>query len=195
MQDIILASQSPRRKQLLEWAEIPFEVIVKHTDENYPSELSMPEIAMHIARNKALAVKEFIKDAYHGELSDKTILAADTIVVLDDLVIGKPEDRADAIQILQKLSGKQHKVITGVVILHAGGEIAFADITKVLFHRLTNEQIEFYVDKYQPYDKAGAYAIQEWIGVVGIKSVKGDFYNVMGLPVSRVVQALHTINL
>ncbi len=195
MQDIILASQSPRRKQLLEWAEIPFEVIVKHTDENYPSELSMPEIAMHIARNKALAVKEFIKDAYHGELSDKTILAADTIVVLDDLVIGKPEDRADAIQILQKLSGKQHKVITGVVILHAGGEIAFADITEVLFHRLTNEQIEFYVDKYQPYDKAGAYAIQEWIGVVGIKSVKGDFYNVMGLPVSRVVQALHTINL
>ncbi len=195
MQDIILASQSPRRKQLLEWAEIPFEVIVKHTDENYPSELSMPEIAMHIAHNKAMAVKEFIKDAYHGELSDKTILAADTIVVLDDLVIGKPEDRADAIQILQKLSGKQHKVITGVVILHAGGEIAFADITKVLFHRLTNEQIEFYVDKYQPYDKAGAYAIQEWIGVVGIKSVKGDFYNVMGLPVSRVVQALHTINL
>ena len=194
MQDIILASQSPRRKQLLEWAEVPFEVIVKHTDETYPPELSKSEIAIHIARNKALAVKEFVKNSYHGELSGKTILAADTIVVLGDDEIGKPENRNDAIQILQKLSGKQHKVITGVVLLHSGGEIAFADITEVSFHTITLEQIEFYVDKYQPYDKAGAYAIQEWIGVVGIESVKGDFYNVMGLPVSRVVQALYTIN-
>ena len=194
MQDIILASQSPRRKQLLEWAEVPFEVIVKHTDESYPSELSKPEIAIHIARNKALAVKAFVKNSYHGELSGKTILAADTIVVLGEDVIGKPENRNNAIQILQKLSGKQHQVITGVVIVHAGGEIAFADITEVSFHTLSLEQIEFYVDKYQPYDKAGAYAIQEWIGVVGIESVKGDFYNVMGLPVSRVVQALYTIN-
>jgi septum formation protein len=93
------------------------------------------------------------------------------------------------------LAGKQHKVITGVVILHGKEETAFADITEVSFHPLTEEQVIFYVDKYQPYDKAGAYAIQEWIGVVGIKSINGDFYNVMGLPVSRVVQALHTINL
>ena len=195
MQDIILASQSPRRKQLLEWAEIPFEVLVKHTDENFPTELSMPDIAVHIARNKALAVKDFVRESFHGELAHKTILAADTIVVLGNRVIGKPEDRADAIRILQSLSGKQHQVITGVVILHPAGEIVFADITEVSFHPLTNEQIEFYVDKYQPYDKAGAYAIQEWIGVTGIKSVSGDFYNVMGLPVSRVVQALYTINL
>ncbi len=193
MQDIILASQSPRRKMLLEWAEISFEVIVKHTDESYPEGLGLSEIAIHIARNKALAVKTYVQDSFHGEYAKKTILAADTIVVLENKVIGKPEDRNDAINILRSLSGKQHLVVTGVVILAASGEMAFADTTEVSFHSLTDEQIEFYVDKYQPYDKAGAYAIQEWIGVVGIKSVKGDFYNVMGLPVSRVVQALASL--
>jgi septum formation protein len=106
-------------------------------------------------------------------------------------VIGKPKDRADAIRILAKLSGQKHQVITGVVIVHKDKEIAFADITEVEFYNLTEAQISFYVDKYQPYDKAGAYAIQEWIGVVGIKSINGDFYNVMGLPVSKVVQALN----
>ena len=180
---IILASQSPRRKQLLEWAEIPFEIIIQSTDESYPNNLSVEEIAIHIARNKALAVLQVTQ-------ANIPVLAADTIVVLNSEVIGKPVNRADAIDILNKLSGQQHTVITGVVIRHGEKEIAFADATEVEFHQLTLEQIEFYVDKYQPYDKAGAYAIQEWIGVVGIKSVKGDFYNVMGLPVSRVVQAL-----
>ncbi len=194
MQEIILASQSPRRKLLLEWAEVPFDVIVKHTDEDFPPGLSFSEAAIYIARQKALAVHAHVKTAYQGRLADKTILAADTVVVLDEAIIGKPADRADAIRILQSLSGKEHKVITGVVLLHTGGEIAFADITEVSFHKLTDEQIEYYVDKYEPYDKAGAYAIQEWIGVVGIRSVKGDFYNVMGLPVSRVIQALDTIN-
>ena len=194
MQSIILASQSPRRKLLLEWAEILFDVIIKSTNEDYPSGLSLTETAIHIARNKALAVQQEIQIAFHAQHREKTILAADTIVVLDNVLIGKPKDRADAINILQSLSGKVHQVITGVVLLHNKTEMAFADTTEVSFHPLTNDQIEFYVDKYQPYDKAGAYAIQEWIGVVGIKSVKGDFYNVMGLPVSRVVQALHTIN-
>ena len=180
---IILASQSPRRKQLLEWAEIPFEIIIQSTDESYPPNLSVEEIAIHIARNKALAVLQATQATI-------PVLAADTIVVLNNEVIGKPVNRADAIAILNKLSGKQHMVITGVVIRHVEKEIAFADATEVEFHPLTLEQIVFYVDKYQPYDKAGAYAIQEWIGVIGIKSVKGDFYNVMGLPVSRVVQAL-----
>ena len=180
---IILASQSPRRKQLLEWAEIPFEIIIQSTDESYPPNLSVEEIAIYIARNKALAVLEATQATI-------PVLAADTIVVLNNEVIGKPVNRADAIAILNKLSGQQHMVITGVVIRHVEKEIAFADATEVEFHPLTLEQIEFYVDKYQPYDKAGAYAIQEWIGVIGIKSVKGDFYNVMGLPVSRVVQAL-----
>ncbi len=190
MQEIILASQSPRRKMLLEWAEVPFDVIVKHTDESYPVGLAHTKIAEHIAYNKAIAVRTYIKDAYHATHAGKTILAADTIVVLNGKVIGKPEDREDAITILRSLSGQQHQVITGVAILYAKGENIFSDVTDVTFHRLTDEQIEFYVDKYEPYDKAGAYAIQEWIGVTGIKSINGDFYNVMGLPVSRVVQAL-----
>ena len=193
MQDIILASQSPRRKMLLEWAEVPFEVIVKHSDENYPAGLSFADIAMHIAQNKAEAVREYVKGAFHHQQAGKTILAADTIVVLDGQVIGKPANRTEAIRTLHALSGKKHEVITGVAILHAGGITKFADTTAVRFHELSTEQIVFYVDKYEPYDKAGAYAIQEWIGVVGIESINGDFYNVMGLPVSRVVQKLASL--
>ena len=123
----------------------------------------------------------------------RVVLAADTIVVLENEIIGKPRDRDDALLILSKLSGRQHKVITGVVLLTAEVEKSFAETTMVKFHELTRQQIEFYVDSYKPYDKAGAYAIQEWIGVVGIQSVQGDFYNVMGLPVSRVVQALERL--
>jgi septum formation protein len=185
MSKIILASQSPRRKQLLEWAEIPFEIVVKPTDESYPSSLPAEEIAIHIARQKALGVQASM-------LPDTVVLAADTIVVLEDRIIGKPADREDAVAILSALSGRQHRVITGVVIRQGKEETAFADTTEVWFHELTLQQIGFYVDKYQPYDKAGAYAIQEWIGVVGIRSVQGDFYNVMGLPVSRVVKELQT---
>lgn len=183
---IILASGSPRRKQLLEWAEVPFEIVMKETDESYPSELTPDAIAIHIARNKALAVLPMVA-------ADAVILAADTIVVLNNRIIGKPKSRQDAITTLQDLSGSKHAVVTGVVIRQGEKEIAFADATDVFFHELTNEQIEFYIDKYQPFDKAGAYAIQEWIGVVGIKSVKGDFYNVMGLPVSRVVKELNML--
>ena len=186
MQKIILASQSPRRKQLLEWAEVPFEIIVADTDESYPENLSAEAIAVHIARNKAIAIKQSNNIAI-------PILAADTIVVLQNEIIGKPKSREDAVGILSRLAGNHHKVITGVVILNGEKEISFADVTDVEFHPLTKTQIEFYVDKYKPYDKAGAYAIQEWIGVVGIKSISGDFYNVMGLPVSRVVQAVSTL--
>ncbi len=193
MKDFILASQSPRRKQLLEWAEMSFEIIVKSTDEDFPAELPIDEIPIYIARQKAIAVKENIQTAYHQVYAKKPILAADTVVVLEGKIIGKPVDRKQAIEILSSLSGKTHHVITGVVILHEVGEIAFSDITEVVFNSITLEQIEYYVDQYEPYDKAGAYAIQEWIGVIGIKSVKGDFYNVMGLPISRVVQALQKI--
>ncbi len=183
---IILASQSPRRKQLLQWAEIDFEVIVQETEETFPKTLSVTEIPIHIAREKAFAVEEIVG-------KEKVIVAADTVVVLNDEIIGKPTNRQDAIEILTKLSGNHHQVITGVVILNGLQEVAFADVTDVEFHSLTTKQIEFYVDKYKPYDKAGAYAIQEWIGVVGIKAIKGDFYNVMGLPVSRVVQTLQKL--
>ena len=183
MERIVLASQSPRRKQLLEWAEVEFDVIVRQTDESFPSDMPVDEVPVHIARNKGKAVQE--------ELShERIILAADTIVVLKNKIIGKPRDRTDAISILQALSGKLHLVITGVVLLKGGREVAIADTTEVNFHQLTLNQIEYYVDKYKPYDKAGAYAIQEWIGVIGIRNISGDFYNVMGLPVSRVVREL-----
>lgn len=183
MNKIILASQSPRRKQLLEWAEIPFEIAVQHTDERFPPGLEPEQIPVYIARNKALSVQA-------TRNNDEVILAADTIVVLGDNIIGKPVHREDAISMLLALSGEKHRVITGVVIRKGENEIAFSDITEVEFHDVTAKEIEFYVEKYKPYDKAGAYAIQEWIGVVGIKSIHGDFYNVMGLPVSRVVMEL-----
>lgn len=187
MPRIVLASQSPRRKQLLEWAEIVFDVVVKETDESYPLHLAVEEVAVHIARNKALAVQQSLSD-------DSIIVAADTIVVLGDRIIGKPKHMDEALEILSALSGQKHLVITGVVILKDQKETAFSDITEVYFHELSQEQITYYINKYRPYDKAGAYAIQEWIGVTGIKSILGDFYNVMGLPVSRVVHALNIIN-
>lgn len=186
MQKIILASQSPRRKQLLQWAEVPFEVIIKETDETYPTHLTPAEVAIHIAKNKGSVIKLLKGDSV-------PILSADTIVVLNKKVIGKPTDREDAIKILSTLSGEKHCVITGVCIFFNNKEIVFSDITEVEFHDLSMEQIIFYVDNYKPYDKAGAYAIQEWIGVIGIKSINGDFYNVMGLPVSRVIKELNRL--
>lgn len=183
MKKIILASQSPRRKQLLEWAELPFEIDTEPTAEDFPPGMDPAAVAVHIARNKALAVKKKRAD-------DEIILAADTIVVLNDHIIGKPVHREDAVSMLMALSGETHRVITGVVLLQGSKEISFYDETEVDFYELSTGQIEFYTEKYKPYDKAGAYAIQEWIGVIGIRSIRGDFYNVMGLPVSRVVRAI-----
>ncbi|KAF0242502.1 MAG: Maf family nucleotide pyrophosphatase [Sediminibacterium sp.] len=193
MKEIILASQSPRRKQLLEWAEIPFSIVVKSTDESFSPSLDVTEVPIFIALEKALAVSEYLKKE-NKFIQDQIILAADTIVVLGNTVINKPVDRADAIAILNSLSGKEHRVITGVVMKKGEEEHSFSEVTNVTFHTLSQEQIEYYVDQYKPYDKAGAYAIQEWIGVIGIASIHGDFYNVMGLPVSRVVQLLNKLN-
>jgi septum formation protein len=194
MPSFILASQSPRRKTLLEWAEIPFEIIVSDIDESYPSSLAIEEVPVYIAKNKALAVKEMILST-KASLENQCIIAADTVVVLGQTIIGKPNNKQEAIESLLALSGQTHKVITGVVLLHHGQEISFSETTLVEFHALTAEQIEFYVDKYKPYDKAGGYAIQEWIGVVGIKKITGDFYNVMGLPVSKLVQIIKQLNI
>lgn len=182
MAQFILASQSPRRQQLLQWAEIDFEVLVHTTDESFPGHLTPAEAAQHIAREKGRAVLP--------KIAGRTVIAADTIVVLNNQIIGKPADRDEAIEILTRLSGATHTVITGVYISDGKREHLFYDETEVAFHALSREQILFYIDKYQPYDKAGAYAIQEWIGVVGIRRINGDFYNVMGLPVSRVVNIL-----
>jgi septum formation protein len=188
MNRIVLASGSPRRKTLLEWAEIDFEVITSDIDETFPPHLTPEEAAIFVAREKAIAVGAGEKFRALG--SDMPILAADTMVVLDGGIIGKPADRSDAIGILSRLSGRKHRVVTGVCIIRGDNEVSFADITEVDFHVIPPEGIAHYVDRYRPYDKAGAYAIQEWIGVIGIRSIHGDFYNVMGLPVSRVVSAL-----
>ena len=195
-QRIILASQSPRRRMLFEWAEVSFEIIVKHLDEIIPDGMPVEQVPVVIAKDKAMAVKKELTKWAEGRNSNSShlpIVAADTIVVLDNRIIGKPADREEAISFLSALSGQTHQVITGVAILTNEKEMLFADTTEVTFHPLTSEQIAYYVDKYKPYDKAGAYAIQEWIGVVGIKEIKGDFYNVMGLPVSRVLHALHQL--
>ena len=188
MASIILASQSPRRKMLLEWARVSFEVIVSETNEEFPASLSMQEVPIYIAHQKALAVKEKVEN---GNI--RCIVAADTIVVLGNEILGKPLNREHAIDSLLKLAGKTHQVITGVSILYQGETYSFRETTQVTFHPLTQQQIEFYVDEYKPYDKAGGYAIQEWIGVVGIQNIQGDFYNVMGLPVSRLMQQLQIL--
>jgi septum formation protein len=191
MSGYILASQSPRRKQLLAWADIEFDIIVSAAEEDFPSDMDVQEVPAYIAQKKAVAVQEKIKDEFPIH-QGKWIIAADTIVVLENEIIGKPVDRADAIAILQKLSGKTHRVITGVYLVNETESRYFSETTLVHFHPLTLAQIEYYVDQYQPYDKAGAYGIQDWIGVVGIQGIEGDFYNVMGLPVSKLLAYLPT---
>jgi septum formation protein len=193
MSGYILASQSPRRKQLLAWADIEFDIIVSAAAEDFPSNMDVQEVPVHIAQKKAIAVQEKIKNELPIH-QGKWIIAADTIVVLENEIIGKPNDRADAIAILQKLSGKTHRVITGVYLINGSESRFFSETTLVHFHPITLSQIEYYVDQYQPYDKAGAYGIQDWIGVVGIRGIEGDFYNVMGLPVSKLLGYLPTTN-
>jgi septum formation protein len=180
---IILASASPRRKQLLKQAEVPFEVLVSDCDESYPIEMPIAEVPVHIATQKVTAVRDQC-------LPGQTIIGADTIVVIDNTIVGKPTSSENAVAILEKLNGKTHQVITGVCVLKNDKLITFSDTTEVVFNTLTREQLEHYVFNYKPFDKAGAYAIQEWIGVVGIKKINGCFYNVMGLPVSKVLAVI-----
>jgi len=170
----------------MEWAEFSFDVLVSDADESYDPGVSPENIARSIAEKKTQAVM----DLKQIDLSNSIIVAADTIVVLEGEIIGKPVDRADAIGILRRLSGKKHQVITAVCVQDDQQRLVFHDTTHVSFHALSAEQIIHYVDQYKPYDKAGAYAIQEWIGVIGIQSIEGDFYNVMGLPISRLVHTL-----
>ncbi|MEL6673612.1 MAG: Maf family nucleotide pyrophosphatase [Bacteroidota bacterium] len=179
---VLLASQSPRRHELLTALGLEFEVLVRSVDEYYPENIHPRAVAVMISENKAKA---------YDDLSNKyLILTADTIVALDDEVIGKPKDEAEAIRTLQRLSGKTHQVITGVTLFHAGRFKSFAEETLVHFRKLSESEIGFYVEKYQPYDKAGAYGIQEWIGMIGISRIEGDYYNVMGLPVGKLYQEL-----
>jgi septum formation protein len=184
-QKIILASQSPRRKQLLEMAEYQFEILIADVDETNPPGMPGEEVPLFLARKKADAVLHLVSDA--------TVIAADTVVLLDHHILGKPTDAANAKAILRQLAGRMHKVVTGVCIRKGSKEIAFSTTTEVYFRPLTDAQIAHYVDNYKPFDKAGAYAIQEWIGVTGIEKINGDYYNVMGLPIGEVCIALASL--
>jgi septum formation protein len=191
MEHLILASQSPRRKQLLEQAELSFTIRTAHSDENFPADMEPEQAPLFIASNKAEAVFETLTEE---ERENAIIIAADTVVILEGKIIGKPTDAADAKNILRQLSGKVHKVVTGVVIFSKNKKEEISEVTEVHFLALSEAQIEHYVEKYKPLDKAGAYAIQEWIGLTGIKKIDGDFYNVMGLPVSKVLSKLSSWN-
>lgn len=184
MKKIILATNSPRRKKLLGGLGLDFEVrTLQDIDESYPSDLVGEDIPKYISKVKA--------DAYRKTMSeDELIITADTIVYADGEVLGKPADKVDAQRMLHKLSGKWHKVITGVSIVTAEKTVQFATTTEVQFTELTDKQIDFYIDNYHPYDKAGAYGIQEWIGYVGVTSLNGSYFNVMGLPVQRLYTEL-----
>lgn len=181
---IILGSNSPRRRELLAGLDLDFEVkVIPGLEEHYPTTLQPEEIPVFLAKQKAAA--------YIPTLPEKTLLiTADTIVWNRNEVIGKPKNREDAIQMLQSLSGHEHHVVTGVCLTTTEKQKAFSVISAVKFATLTDEEIGYYVDKYQPFDKAGAYGIQEWIGYVGVESINGSFYNVMGLPVQRLYQEL-----
>lgn len=179
-QNIILASASPRRIELLEEAGIEFEAIESGFEEQYPDELTTDQIPVFLSRGKALTVAQ--------DYPEDTILAADTVVVVGNKVLGKPKTKGEAIEMLSILSGRQHAVITGVTIYTPEKQISFAVTTKVWFRALEASEIEYYIDRYQPYDKAGAYGIQEWIGLIGILGIEGDYNNVVGLPVSTILQ-------
>ena len=180
---VILASGSPRRQELLRELGIPFEIILKQVDETYPEHLEKEQVALYLAEKKA--------SAYDAEvLTGKLVITADTIVCADNIILGKPEDFDDGVRMLKLLSGKRHEVITAVCIRSASGQTTFFDTTSVYFKNLTDEEIRFYMDKCKPYDKAGAYGIQEWIGLIGIERIDGSYYNVVGLPVRKVYEHL-----
>ena len=181
---ILLASQSPRRKELLSQLGISFETIILHgIDESYPKSISVEEVAEFISIKKSEAFASVIKD-------NELVITADTVVVCDNDVLGKPANYLDAIEMLKKLSGRIHKVITGVTISTKKKTRSFSVSTDVEFASITKEEIEYYVENYKPYDKAGAYGIQEWIGYIAVKGITGSFYNVMGLPVQRLYEEL-----
>lgn len=179
MHKIILASQSPRRRQLMEAAELSFDIVIADVDETNPPGMDGALVPEYLAKKKAAAIEKNAHDAI--------IVAADTVVLLDNEILNKPKDEADAISILKKLSGRIHKVVTGVCMQKGVQQVCFSTTTEVHFRDLDEAQIKHYVAEYKPYDKAGAYAIQEWIGMIGIEKIDGDYYNVMGLPIGEVV--------
>jgi len=175
---LILGSQSPRRKQLLEEIGLDFTVLPRPTDEYFPGNMHPRAVAVMISENKAKA---------YDDLSPANIvITADTVVAVDGKVLGKPQGEVDARDMLKLLSGRKHQVISGVTVFHKGKFSSFAELTEVNFRKLSDYEIGYYIEHFQPMDKAGAYGIQDWIGKIGITHIEGDYYNVMGLPVSRL---------
>lgn len=177
---IILASNSPRRRELLAGLGLPFEVkVLGGIDESYPSSLRSSEVAQYIAEKKA--------DAYRDVIGPREIIiTADTVVIVGDDILGKPADEADAERMLHEISGRTHQVTTGVCLLTSDRRQSFSVTTDVTFKELSDDEVRYYVSRYHPFDKAGAYGIQEWIGYIGVTSLRGSYYNVMGLPVQRI---------
>lgn len=183
---IILASNSPRRKELLAGLDLQFEVrVLQDIDESYPHDLPTLKIAEFISKKKADAYVETMAD-------DELVITADTVVILGDEVMGKPHDEADAKRMLGELSGRTHHVATGVTLSTKERQMSFSVVTDVTFKQLSADEIDYYVRTYHPMDKAGAYGIQEWIGYIGVTALKGSYFNVMGLPVQRIYEALKT---
>jgi septum formation protein len=180
---LILASRSPRRQQLLRELGLTFEVVVRDWPEEYPGHLRGKEIALYLALAKAETFQSEIKD-------NEIVITADTIVWCDNQVLDKPVDKKDAVRILREISGNTHQVITGVTLLSAVKHTSFCSLTKVTFSKLSDEEIDYYIDKCNPYDKAGAYGIQEWIGIAACSHIEGSYFNVMGLPVEQVYREL-----
>lgn len=180
---IILVSKSPRRRQLLEQAGFQFTIKPQDVPEDYPTEIPVEEVAPFLAQKK-------VRASMHELEEGSVLLGADSVVILDGEIYEKPRDRNDAQRILRELSGREHTVVTGVCLANTKQERVFSGVSRVYFDKLTNEEIDFYIDRYQPYDKAGGYAIQEWIGLCKINKIEGTYANIMGLPVDLVYQEL-----
>ncbi len=182
LKKLILASNSPRRRELLKGLDLDFEVRVKRgVGESFPTNIPAEKVAEYISKEKAAA---------YDIADDEVLLTADTVVILEGEIMGKPENADDARAMLRRLSGDTHHVVTGVSIKSTDGSVSFSDVTAVTFRQLTDEEIGYYIDRYKPFDKAGAYGVQEWIGYIGVTHIDGSFYNVMGLPVERVYEEL-----
>ena len=181
-ENLILASGSPRRQTILKEAGINFSVVVKNTPEDFSPEIPVKEVPAFLAAKKALP--------FLPELKDEVVLTADTVVIIDNIILGKPENYDHAFQMLRSLSGRMHQVVTGVCVLSRDRKEVFSDLSEVYFKSISDEDIHYYLKTFKPFDKAGAYGIQEWIGYVAIERINGSFYNVMGLPVHKVVEVL-----
>lgn len=185
---ILLASHSPRRRELLGMLGIDFDIAdIIEVDESYPADMPAESVAGYLSAKKGKAYLPTITP-------DTIIITADTVVIVDGVILGKPSSEERAKEMLKMLSGKSHKVVTGVTVSTSVKSVSFSAETKVTFDNLTDEEIDYYINKYRPYDKAGAYGIQEWIGAVGIKGIDGSFYNVMGLPVHKLYKHLSEIS-